>query len=97
MAAGKIAAHEALGRAAAAVTHLDQVGIGCVIRTDQTACLHRCEVQVAAHQVPVFVWKQDQIPGGHVERFHAVGQPHLAAAFRKEMEEHRARPRQGVP
>jgi hypothetical protein len=86
-AAGEIAAHEARGRAAAAVTHLDQV-VGRGIRTDQTGRLHGRELQVATHQVLVSLRKHDQIAGRHIEHFHAVGQPQLAAAFGKEVEEH---------
>ena len=90
-AAPEIATHETRGRTAPTVAHLDQVGVECGIPTNQTGRFHGREVQVAAHHVLVLVCKQDQVPGGHVEHFHAVGQPYLAMALGKEMEEQHAR------
>ncbi len=68
------------------MAHLDEVAVGHGIRIDRAVRLHRRELQVAAQQVRILLWKQDQIPGGHLDRLGAVGQPHLAAAFGEEME-----------
>lgn len=66
----------------------DEVSASCGIRDAQILRLQGREMQVAAHQMPVVLWKQNQIAGGHIEHVHAIGQPYLAAAFGKEMEEH---------
>ena len=89
-AAGEIAAHEACSGAAAAVSYrhegrLDGHRCGCV---DQLLGLQRGHVQVAAHQMPVVLRKEDQVAGANIDHLATFGQPHSAGALREEVEQH---------
>ncbi len=89
-AASEIAAHEASGGAAAAVLYrhegrLDGHRCGGV---DQVVGLQRGHVQVAAHQMPVVLRKQDQVAGANIDHLATFGQPHSASALREEVKQH---------
>jgi hypothetical protein len=78
------------GGPAAALTNRHEVRVGRdgSGRVDQVVGLQGGEMQIAAHQVPVVLRKQDQVARAGLDHFATLGQPHAARALGEQVEQH---------